>query len=65
MLHAVLRRAIQAIAASLIQIIEHTQTARRPGVGGIILFSHVSLGDATHGPGVSRRWDAPPSSSES
>lgn len=33
------------------QIVENAQTARRLGVGGIILFSYDSLADAPHGPG--------------
>lgn len=33
------------------QIVENTQTARRLGVGGIILFSYDSLADPARGPG--------------
>ena len=42
---------IGAYRLSSEQIVEHAQTARRLGVGGIILFSYDSLADATHGPG--------------
>ncbi|HMB82281.1 MAG TPA: family 10 glycosylhydrolase [Vicinamibacterales bacterium] len=42
---------IGAYRLSSDQIVEDAQTARRLGVGGIILFSYDSLADATHGPG--------------
>lgn len=32
-------------------IVENAQTARRPGIAGIILFSYDSLADPVHGPG--------------
>jgi uncharacterized lipoprotein YddW (UPF0748 family) len=42
---------IGAYRLSSEQIVENAQTARRLGVGGIILFSYDSLADSTHGPG--------------
>jgi uncharacterized lipoprotein YddW (UPF0748 family) len=42
---------IGAYRLSSEQIVENAQTARRLGVGGIILFSYDSLADPTHGPG--------------
>jgi uncharacterized lipoprotein YddW (UPF0748 family) len=42
---------IGAYRLSSEQIVENTQTARRLGVGGIILFSYDSLADSIHGPG--------------
>ena len=42
---------IGAYRLSSAQIVENTQTARRLGVGGIILFSYDSLADPAHGPG--------------
>jgi uncharacterized lipoprotein YddW (UPF0748 family) len=42
---------IGAYRLSSDQIVENAQTARRLGVGGIILFSYDSLADAPHGPG--------------
>jgi hypothetical protein len=33
------------------QIVDNVQTARRLGVGGVILFSYDSLADPAHGPG--------------
>ena len=42
---------IGAYRLSSDQIVENAQTARRLGVGGIILFSYDSLADSTHGPG--------------
>jgi uncharacterized lipoprotein YddW (UPF0748 family) len=42
---------IGAYRLSSAQIVENAQTARRLGVGGIILFSYDSLADSTHGPG--------------
>jgi len=42
---------IGAYRLSSDQIVDDAQTARRLGVGGIILFSYDSLADATHGPG--------------
>ena len=41
---------IGAFRLSSDQIVENAQTARRLGVGGIILFSYDSLADAPHGP---------------
>jgi uncharacterized lipoprotein YddW (UPF0748 family) len=42
---------IGAYRLSAEQIVENAQTARRLGVGGIILFSYDSLADPSHGPG--------------
>jgi uncharacterized lipoprotein YddW (UPF0748 family) len=42
---------IGAFRLSSDQIVENVQTARRLGVGGIILFSYDSLADASRGPG--------------
>jgi uncharacterized lipoprotein YddW (UPF0748 family) len=42
---------IGAYRLSSDQIVENAQTARRLGVGGIILFSYDSLADSAHGPG--------------
>jgi len=42
---------IGAYRLSAEQIVENAQTARRLGVGGIILFSYDSLADSSHGPG--------------
>ena len=42
---------IGAYRLSSEQIVEHAQTARRLGVGGIILFSYDSLADPARGPG--------------
>jgi len=42
---------IGAYRLSSEQIVDNTQTARRLGAGGVILFSYDSLADATHGPG--------------
>ena len=39
------------IACRPTQIVENVQTARRLGVGGVILFSYDSLADSAHGPG--------------
>jgi uncharacterized lipoprotein YddW (UPF0748 family) len=42
---------IGAYRLSSEQIVDNTQTARRLGAGGVILFSYDSLADSTHGPG--------------
>jgi uncharacterized lipoprotein YddW (UPF0748 family) len=42
---------IGAYRLSRDQIVDNVQTARRLGVGGIILFSYDSLADPAHGPG--------------
>jgi len=42
---------IGAFRLSAEQIVGNAQTARRLGVGGIILFSYDSLADSSHGPG--------------
>ena len=46
---------IGAYRLSSDQIVENAQTARRLGVGGIILFSYDSLADSAHGPGFVSR----------
>jgi uncharacterized lipoprotein YddW (UPF0748 family) len=42
---------IGAFRLSPAQIVENVQTARRLGVGGVILFSYDSLADPARGPG--------------
>jgi Uncharacterized protein conserved in bacteria len=42
---------IGAYRLSSEQIVDNTQTARRLGAGGVILFSYDSLADSIHGPG--------------
>jgi uncharacterized lipoprotein YddW (UPF0748 family) len=42
---------IGAYRLSRDQIVDNVQTARRLGVGGVILFSYDSLADPAHGPG--------------
>jgi uncharacterized lipoprotein YddW (UPF0748 family) len=46
---------IGAYRLSRDQIVGHVQTARRLGVGGMILFSYDSLADPAHGPGYLSR----------